>query len=77
MNWCKLFGHNWQNYKQGVPHIMSSGYKFMVDTDFRFCVKCSTNQIRVAHTSKNEIDWKNCELNSDQLRDKKLKELGL
>jgi hypothetical protein len=77
MNWCKLFGHKWQSYQQEVPHIMSSGYKFMVDTDFRFCGKCFTNQVRVAHTSKDEIDWKNCELNIDQLRDKKLKELGI
>lgn len=79
MNWCKLFGHKWQNYQQEVPHIMSSGYKFMIDTDFRFCGKCFTNQIRCAvdFESKDEIDWKNCELNLDQLRQKKLKELGI
>ena len=77
MNWCKISGHKWQHYKQGVPHIISSGYKFMVDTEFRFCGKCFTNQTRVAHTGKNETDWKNCELNVDQLRDKKLKELGI
>ena len=79
MNWCKIFGHKWQSYQQEVPHIMSPVYKFMVDTDFRFCGKCFTNQVRCAvdFESKDEIDWKNCELNIDQLRDKKLKDLGI
>jgi len=77
MNWCKVTGHKWQYYKQGAPHIMSSGYKFMVDTEFRLCVKCFTNQMRVAHSSSDKIDWRECELSVDQLRDKKLKELGI
>lgn len=83
MNWCKLFGHKWSYYQQEVPHetpgFLHSHKTFtiIVDTDFRFCDKCSTNQTRVAYTGKNEIDWKNCELNVDQLRDKKLKELGI
>jgi hypothetical protein len=85
MNWCKIFGHKWEIYKQQVPNETPSWigrkigktFTIMVDTEFRFCGKCFTNQVRVAHTSKDEIDWKNCELNIDQLRDKKLKELGI
>ena len=82
MNWCKITGHKWSYYQQEVPHetLAWNGHKtftLMIDTDFRFCDKCSKNQIRVAHTGKNEIDWENCELNLDQLRDKKLKELGI
>ena len=76
MNWCKIFGHKWSYYQQEVPHDIKT-FTILIDTSFRFCDKCFTNQIRVAHTSKNEIDWKNCELNSDQLRDKKLKEIGI
>jgi hypothetical protein len=74
---CKLLGHKWQNYQQEVPHILSSGYKFIIDADFRFCGKCFTNQVREHHTGDDRIDWKNCELNLDQLRDKKLKSLGI
>lgn len=77
MNWCKITGHKWQNYKQVVPHIMSSGTKFMVDTEFRFCAKCFTNQIRVAHSGDEQLDWRNCQLMVDQLRQKKLNDLGL
>ena len=54
-----------------------SKYRIVKNSCFRFCGKCFTNQVRVAHTSKDEIDWKNCELNIDQLRDKKLKEIGI
>lgn len=81
MNWCKLFGHKWSYYQQEVPHVTQTlSHKkitIMIDTDFRFCGKCFTNQVRVAHTSKDEINWENCELNVDQLRDKKLKDLGI
>lgn len=86
MKWCKIFGHKWQNYQQEVPHETSSyftpwngqkTFTFMIDTDFRFCGKCFTNQVREHHTGDDRIDWKNCDLNLDQLRDKKLKELGI
>jgi hypothetical protein len=42
-----------------------------------YCPRCFTNQIRVAHSGDEKVDWRKAELNVDQSRDKKLKELGL
>lgn len=82
MNLCRILGHKWSYYQQEVPHETPAWngqktFTFIYEKDFRYCDKCSTNQSRVAHTTRDEIDWKNCELNVDQLRDKKLKELGI
>lgn len=86
MNWCRIIGHKWQYYHEDVPHItpaVNNGHmsvpslRFMVDTEFRFCAKCFTNQIRVAHSGDEQVDWRNCELMVDQLRQKKLNDLGI
>jgi hypothetical protein len=74
---CKIFLHKWEYYKEDVPHILSSSHTFMVSTEFRFCNKCFTNQIRVAHSSSDKIDWRIVELSKEQLREKKLKDLGI
>lgn len=82
MNWCKLIGHKWQYYFDDVPHTAPSisyshTFKFMIETEFRFCANCFTNQIRVAHSGYEQVDWCNCQLKVEQLRDKKLKDLGI
>lgn len=82
MNWCKIFGHKWSYYQQEVPHVTQSALShkkitIMIDTNFRFCDKCSTNQMRKNFTGKEYTDWDDCELNVNQLRDKKLKSLGI
>jgi hypothetical protein len=84
MNWCKLFGHKWQSYQQKVrvdTHAFvadSSGRHLilnaMINTEFRYCDKCSTNQIR---TNSILNTWKDYELTVEQSRVKKLKELGI
>ena len=73
---CKIFLHNWEYYKDYVPHI-SSSHTFIVSTEFRFCNKCFTNQVRVAYSSSDKIDWRIVELSKEQLREKRLKELGI
>ena len=83
MNWCKLFGHKWQSYQQKVRvdthliHYDGEPFDVRVNTEFRYCDKCSTNQMRVAYTGDDKCDWKDYELTVEQLRGKKLKELGI
>jgi len=48
----------------------------MVDTQFRICERCQHKQVR-EHFTGRESDWSTSELSKEQLRDKKLKELGI
>lgn len=78
---CKLFGHKWNYYKEEVEHTASSIYSsreftIMIDTEFRICDRCQYKQVREHHTGR-DIDWSTSELSKEQLRDKKLKELGI
>jgi hypothetical protein len=77
MNWCKLFGHKWNHYQQKVrvdTHLILNA---MIKTEFRYCGKCSTNQIRNNYTGDDKCDWKDYKLTVEQSRCKKLKELGI
>lgn len=83
---CKVFGHKWQDYKEDVPHITAPvnlaykvipSYTFKVNTEFRYCPRCFTNQIRVAHSGDEKTDWWNVALNLEQKREKKLMQLGV
>ena len=78
---CKLFGHKYHYYKEEVEHTVSSifssrEFTIMIDTEFRICDRCQYKQVREHHTGRN-YDWSTTELNKDQLRNKKLKELGI
>jgi hypothetical protein len=78
---CKLFGHKWNHYKEEVEHTVSSAFSsreisIMVDTEFRICERCQYKQEREHHTGR-DSDWSTAELNKEQLRNKKLKELGI
>jgi hypothetical protein len=78
---CKLFGHKWNQYKEEVEHTVSSFFSsgeftIMVDTEFRICDRCQYKQVREHHTGR-DSDWSTAELSKEQLRDKKLKELGI
>ncbi len=78
---CKLFGHKWNYYNQEVEQTIislfnSKPFTMMVDTEFRICDRCHLKQVREHHTGK-DIDWSTAELSTEQLRDKKLKELGI
>ena len=48
----------------------------MIDTEFRICDRCHLKQVR-EHFTGRESDWSTTELSTDQLRNKKLKELGI
>ena len=76
MNWCKLIGHKWDYYNEKLPHT-AGDIIIKINTEFRYCVKCHTNQIKNNYTGDEDTDWKNCQLNLEQLRDKRLKELGI
>ena len=78
---CKLFGHKWNYYKEIVEQTVSSSFgskdiTILVDTEFRICERCQYKQVR-EHFTGRDIDWSTAELSKEQLRDKKLKELGI
>jgi hypothetical protein len=78
---CKLFGHKWNYYNEEVEHTVSSVYSsrevsIMTDTEFRICDRCQYKQER-KHFTGRDTDWSTAELSKEQLRDKKLKELGI
>jgi hypothetical protein len=83
---CKIFGHKFNYYKEAVKHQLpisgnsfgagSTPFTMMVDTQFRICERCHYKQVR-EHFTGRESDWSTSELNKEQLREKKLKELGI
>lgn len=83
---CRLFGHKWNHYREEVeqthssavaPHFSNpSTFTIMVDTEFRICERCHLKQER-KHFTGRSIDWYSVELSTEQLRNKKLKELGI
>jgi hypothetical protein len=80
---CKLFGHKWNHYKEEVEQTISppfpqlhQPFNITVDTQFRICDRCQYKQERKHFTGK-DTDWYEVELSKEQLRNKKLKELGI
>jgi len=67
---------NFQNFHASIIFLIKI-ITFMISNEFRFCNKCFTNQVRVAHSSSDKIDWRIVELSKEQLREKKLKDLGI
>ena len=80
---CKIFGHKWNHYKEEVEQTISppfpqlhQPFNITVDTQFRICDRCQYKQERKHFTGK-DTDWHESELSKEQLRNKKLKELGI
>lgn len=85
---CKIFGHKWNLYKEEVEQTHSAmvarggvygsskTFTIMIDTQFRICDRCYYKQER-KHFTGRDTDWYSAELNKEQSRQKKLKELGL
>jgi hypothetical protein len=77
---CKIFGHKWNYYKEDVEHAFLESvygpFTMMVDTEFRICERCQYKQVR-EHFTGRESDWSHSELSKEQLREKKLKQLGI
>jgi hypothetical protein len=75
---CKILGHKWNVYKEDIPY-------FFATKDFRICDRCYYKQvrdhcfgtIRYHYTGKEKNDWSEYVLSTEELRDKKLKELGI
>lgn len=78
---CKLFGHNWEFYKEYAKEKYYSYYylkdfEIDIEREFRICNRCHHKQIRLHHIG-NESDWETHILNKVESRDKILKELGI
>jgi C4-type Zn-finger protein len=86
MNWCKYLGHKWENYteliditnNQLVIIPNSSNFTFMpytekVATEFRVCKRCYYKQRKTIMLG----GWVKQDLTEAEIRDKKLKQLGL
>lgn len=73
---CKIIGHKWRYYKDDVDMNFVS-FVYNRQCDFRICVRCSHKEIRNHHTGIDSQDWEKYELSKEELRNKKLKELGI
>lgn len=86
-----LFGHKWELSKQEreIEYNLPKGTwthggetkKVTITTsdDIRICKRCYKKQ-KVMYSTFSYVkiaDWRNDELSKDELRDKKLKELGI
>jgi hypothetical protein len=74
---CKIFGHKWNYYKEAAEHciyfVYILGFARIFDAQFRICERCQYKQVREHFTDY----WVHSELSKEQLREKKLKELGI
>ena len=85
--WCKLFGHKWYYYKEFLKYNVPDNFsglrslktiEISIETEFRYCQRCDTNQIqRLGHPGYIIDSWRDYGLNKEQLRQKKLKQLGI
>jgi hypothetical protein len=91
MNIRCLFGHKWELSKQEreieytLPKFAEKGTRKVTITtsdDIRICKRCYNKQKAMYanpfNNSKHRTpDWRDIELSKDELRDKKLNELGI
>ena len=71
---CKIIKHNW-SYSERKINIHSSlgdGQAHITFT-YRLCNRCYKKQVQLLDTA----GWQDTELNADELREMKLKKLGL
>ena len=84
MSWLCLIKHKWIYKIEDITLLQGVYTKYVVTkpTDVRFCERCHKKQ-KSRWTSLNSIknlrnsDWVDSGLNKSELRDKKLKELGI
>ena len=79
---CKIFGHKWNVYKEDIPYMIPgsnshNNITIICKKDFRICDRCYYKQIRDHYTGKEKTDWSEYVLSTEELRNKKLKELGI
>ena len=86
MNIRCIFGHKWEysiidrNVEYNLPLIRGlKKVSIKITDNFRICKRCYKKQIAMnTPFSYNKIaGWRDDELSKDELRDKKLKELGI
>jgi hypothetical protein len=84
LSWLCLIKHKWIYKIEDITLLQGVYTKYVVTkpTDVRFCERCHKKQ-KSRWTSLNSIknlrnsDWVDSGLNKSELRDKKLKELGI
>lgn len=83
---CKLLGHNWDYYdemeKHTFPahsnsHMTVPEFTIDINSHFRICKRCSKKQKKINYFDISVTDWEDCNLNKQESRDRKLKELGI
>jgi hypothetical protein len=79
---CKIFGHKWNVYKEDIPYMIPgsnshNNITIICEKYFRICDRCYYKQIRDHYTGKEKNDWSEYVLSTEELRNKKLKELGI
>ncbi len=71
MNWkCKVFGHKWEYSDRKVTINKSGGHLTFKN---RLCLRCYLKQQQNIVSNK----WNDVELTKDEIRDLKLKHLGI
>jgi hypothetical protein len=84
-----IFGHKWNYYQETEERVgtfgSSSGYagstpssytkKYFINSDFRICESCYRKQENKSYINSNK--WIDVPLNKKDIRDKKLKNLGI
>ncbi len=77
---CKVFGHKWNVYKEDISYMMpaiSNRFAVKYKKDFRICSRCYYKQVRDHYIGREKTDWSEYVLSTEELRDKKLAELGI
>ena len=64
------------DYPNDKEKVDYSGFTYIKDSEFRICRRCSQKQVRHHHTGR-ESDWVSSELTLEELRQKKLTDLGI
>jgi hypothetical protein len=76
MNWqsfkCSISLHNWEHSKEDIEWESSIGKKITISTSIRICQNCHKKQ---RYSVQGWVDWN--KLSKEQLRDKKIKQLGI
>jgi len=73
---CGIIGHKWNHYAD-KQEIVFPTFTYTKDSHFRICVRCSQKQVKNHNTGIESKDWEDFELTKEELRQKKLEELGI
>jgi hypothetical protein len=70
--------HKWVYKKEKSSQFQMLNYQtYEYEREIRICERCFLKEKRYHYTGDDDFDWLKCSLNKDELRDKKIKELGI